>query len=155
MKKIEFREARRALKLTQTGLAEEMGVQQSKISAWESGERKIPPYIEKHIKILENNMKKHETIEKLRKAAIKTTETNGGKYGNYYPGIDKTEHDKIVIWQIYNNAYINLVNQVHEGLELTHKWNSYPVHCSSSGEDTKNAAKNILTEAGFIKKSQQ
>ena len=49
---IELKEFREREGLTQIELAKKLGVAQSKISAWESGVRKIPPYIEKHIECL-------------------------------------------------------------------------------------------------------
>jgi DNA-binding transcriptional regulator YiaG len=38
---------------SQEWLAEKLGVKQSQISYWESGERKIPEYIKKHLELLE------------------------------------------------------------------------------------------------------
>jgi DNA-binding transcriptional regulator YiaG len=37
---------------SQEWLAEKLGVKQSQISYWESGERKVPEYIKKHLELL-------------------------------------------------------------------------------------------------------
>ena len=46
----ELKAIRETAELTQVELAEKLGVKQSQISYWESGERVIPAYIEKLIR---------------------------------------------------------------------------------------------------------
>jgi len=55
----ELIEFRQSIKLkNQTELAKMLGVVQQRVSDWESGKRKIPLYIEKHIECLKKTLRK-------------------------------------------------------------------------------------------------
>jgi len=111
----QFKTSRLAMGLTQQALAEETGINQGKISNYETGRRDVPPYIANLMKLKEDAMTKAQKIERLRRATLEITKEKGGKFFSSPPSHSPDDMRRAGIWTMCNHTYISLANQIHSG----------------------------------------